>query len=159
MPALLISKIMQENRQTGSIFVRRGILGSEDVFLDDTATCPISNEEVMAAITSNIPDFEFVDNMRPDTIGEMILRPGDPRDTVVVDYNFIRVLTCKKTSGSQKIAALVLIAVTIGHEIAHVLEFKCLRGGRLKSDGSYCWRSWSCLGVPEVRSGHSPGVR
>ena len=136
-PALyLLSKIIREKSQTWAIFVQRKILGSQDVFLDDTAVCPVSNEEVISAITSNIPDFEFTDRMHLDTIGETNLRPGLPRDLVVLDYNLIQVLTSSGTSSSRKIAALVLIAVTIGHEIAHILEFRCLRGGLLNSDGT-----------------------
>ena len=70
--------------------------------LDDTAACPILNEEVMAAITSNIPDFEFTDHMRPGTIGETNLQPEIPRGLVVIDYNIARVLASSKPRAAER---------------------------------------------------------
>lgn len=52
-----------------------------------------------------------------------------------MDYNLIRLLKDPASRDSQKVAALFFLAVSLGHELAHVLEFRCVCKGKLRSDG------------------------
>ncbi|KAJ5085026.1 hypothetical protein N7532_009797 [Penicillium argentinense] len=137
-PALLLtSRIITQCSQTFALFVRRRHPGSPDAWLGADAELELSKEEITLCIQRTIPNIDFDPDMDPDSssFATTTLFPDRPSDLIIVDYNLIRLLKNSASSNSQKMAGLVFLAVLLAHELAHVLEFRSIRAGRLRSDG------------------------
>ncbi|OXV12212.1 hypothetical protein Egran_00027 [Elaphomyces granulatus] len=131
---LLISRIILQCWETFGLFVRRESPGSSDVFLGADAELKLPKDEVIACIKSVLPDIDFDPDMsvNASSFAETRLLPDSKTDLIVLDYNLVRLL--KSTSShSQKLSGLLYLAVLIGHELAHTLEFRSIRKGKLVS--------------------------
>ena len=97
----------------------------------------LPTEEIIQSIQRVIPDIDFDPDMNSNSssFAITILFPERPLDLIVVDYNILRLLKNSASYHSQKTAGLVFLAVLLAHELAHVLEFRNIRGGKLRSDG------------------------
>ena len=130
---LLISRIILQCWETFGIFVRRETAGSSDMFLGVDAELKLPKDEVIACIKSTLPDIDFDPDMANfSAFAETRLLPDSKQDLIVLDYGLVRLL--KSTSShSQKLSGLLYLAVLIGHELAHTLEFRSIRKGKLVS--------------------------
>ncbi|KAL4784395.1 hypothetical protein BJX76DRAFT_221182 [Aspergillus varians] len=133
---LLISRVIMQRSSSFSIFVRRRDAGQEDVFLDSDAELEVSNQETIDNIKWHIPDVEFDPDMASNSpsFAQTILHPKSTSDLITLDYDFIRLLKAPTAHDTQRLAALFFLAILLGHEMAHVLEFRCVHAGQLRND-------------------------
>lgn len=136
---LLLSRIIIQCWESFTVFVRRQRPGlfPPDEFLDADTELALSKDETIGYIKNVIPDIEF----NPDrhyyysnsaaVFAETVLCPKAASDRISVDYNIVRLLRDPTCSHSRKLAGLVFLAVLLGHGLAHVLEFRSIRGGQL----------------------------
>ncbi|PWY88281.1 hypothetical protein BO70DRAFT_178548 [Aspergillus heteromorphus CBS 117.55] len=131
---LLISRIILHHWASYSVFLRRKQPDDNDIFITEDHLVDVTKDEVVRSIQNLIPDFDFNPDMNigSSCCAETALRPDSPRDLVVLNYDLISVLLSIR-SDNAKISALVFLAVCIGHGIAHVLEFRMIRGGKLNA--------------------------
>jgi hypothetical protein len=125
--------LMTENEAL-IVDTKRESPGSSDVFLGADAELKLPKDEVIACIKSVLPDIDFDPDMsvNASSFAETRLLPDSKTDLIVLDYNLVRLL--KSTSShSQKLSGLLYLAVLIGHELAHTLEFRSIRKGKLVS--------------------------
>ncbi|KAE8146961.1 hypothetical protein BDV25DRAFT_43161 [Aspergillus avenaceus] len=132
---LLISRIINQHWECFAIFVRRRSTGHPDTWPVDVEL-ELPKDEIVGCIKSAIPDIDFDPDMQSDSssFAETILCPKAKSDLIILDYNIIRLLKDSTANHTQKLAGLVFLAVLLGHEIAHLLEFRRIRAGQLRSD-------------------------
>ncbi|KAJ5894014.1 hypothetical protein N7495_005705 [Penicillium taxi] len=136
-PALgLISRIILTRPSTFGIFVKRAEAGSEDVFLDDSTEIPVPDDEIITAIKTHMHFFELSSDPM-SSFSETIFNPKSTRDTVCLDYSLVEALHFENDGSNSKPPMLFFLAALIGHEIAHILEFRCIRSGRLNGDNAF----------------------
>ncbi|KAE8419816.1 hypothetical protein BDV36DRAFT_128091 [Aspergillus pseudocaelatus] len=136
-PALLLmSRIIIQRWESFGIFVRRRHSGLPDIWLDADVELELSRDETIGCIKNAIPDIDFDLDMHPNSspFAETTLCPKAMSDLITLDYNIIRLLKDLTSTHNQKLAGLVFLAVLLGHELAHVLEFRSIRAGQLCSD-------------------------
>ncbi|PYI00087.1 hypothetical protein BO71DRAFT_436902 [Aspergillus ellipticus CBS 707.79] len=136
-PALLpASRLIIHRWDSYIVFIRRHQPDDNDVFITEDHREIVTKEEVMAKIQEFVPSIELDPDMYPESSGYAmtVLYPGRAHDLVVLDYNLISVLLSSKTYDSNKIAAMVVLAVLLGHEMAHILEFRGIRKAHLDNN-------------------------
>lgn len=137
-PALrLISRIILDQWDSYSVLVKRRQAGDSDTFLNEDTRVSLTKDQVIENIKGSIPNIEFDPRMDANSsdFATTILCPENLRDVVVLDYTLIRLLKHLMICDNQKLAGLLFTAILIGHELAHVLEFRNIRQGRLQVNG------------------------
>ena len=137
-PALLLSsRIIIQCWESLRIFVRRQPHIPAEGWLDSDGELELSKDEVIGEVKNVLPDIDFDPDMKQNScsFAQTTLRPNAASDSIVIDYNLIRLLRDHGSRDSQRLAALFFLAVLLCHELAHVLEFRCVREGRLRPDG------------------------
>ncbi|KAE8352719.1 hypothetical protein BDV28DRAFT_134607 [Aspergillus coremiiformis] len=131
-----MSRIIIQCWESFGIFIRRRDSDFPDMWLDAGVELDLSKEEIIECIKNAIPDIDFDPDIHPNSssFAETVLRPKMMSDLVILDYNIIRLLKDSASTYSQKLAGLTFLAVLLGHELAHVLEFRSIRAGQLRSD-------------------------
>jgi hypothetical protein len=68
----------------------------------------LSKEEVVRQIRNFMPDIDFDPELNSASAESAYttLRPNSPTDTIVLDYNIVRLLRDKNSKDTSKIAAL-----------------------------------------------------
>lgn len=134
---LLVSRIISQFWEFFAVFVRRQRLGSLNEFFDANVEMALSKDETIGYIKNFIPGIEFNPDMHSNcsVFAETVLYPKAISDRISVDYNIVRLLRSPTSSHSQKLAGLVFLAVSLGHGLAHVLEFRSIQSCQLRSDG------------------------
>lgn len=130
-PALvLVSRIIFERWDVYKVFIRRCREGGADEL-------GLSKEEVVGRIRGALPDIDFDSGMRSNSnlFASALLCPEARTDQIILDYSLVRLLKSTTASHGQKLAGLLYLAILVGHEIAHILEFRNIRGGQLRLDG------------------------
>ncbi|KAI2723332.1 hypothetical protein CBS147318_263 [Penicillium roqueforti] len=115
-PALLLISRIILDRPSNLGFARRRDTGAQDVFVDREAELCLPDEEIIDLVKKHIPDLELDPDMSANfsSYGETILRPELPSD--------------------MKMAGLLLLATSLGHKMAHILEFRCIRACKLRTE-------------------------
>ncbi|KAJ5800115.1 uncharacterized protein N7518_002183 [Penicillium psychrosexuale] len=133
---LLISRMILDRPSTLAIFARRRDIGAQDVFVDTDAELPLPNEEIINLVRKHIPNIELDPDMSKNSslYGETTLRRESSSDMVTLDYSLVQLLKSQSTTQSQKMAGLLLLATVLGHEMAHILEFRCIRACKFRAD-------------------------
>ncbi|EGC47131.1 conserved hypothetical protein [Histoplasma capsulatum var. duboisii H88] len=137
-PALLLaSRIIIQRWESFRIFVRRQHRNPTEGWLDSDGELELSKDEVISWVKNVIPNIDFDPEMEPNSrpFAETSLRPDAASDLIVLDYNLIRLLRNPGHRDSQKLVGLFFLAVLLCHELAHILEFRCIHGGKLRPDG------------------------
>ncbi|KAK2741735.1 hypothetical protein FQN55_008235 [Onygenales sp. PD_40] len=138
-PALfLASQMITQRWKCLQIFVHRLPNDpTDDDWLDSDKELEISQHEVTSMLKSVMPEIEFSPDIEPNSgsFAQTSLRPDMPSDLIILDYNLIRLLNDKMSRDNQRLAALVILAISLCHQLAHILEFRCIRKGRLRPDG------------------------
>ncbi|PGG95882.1 hypothetical protein GX51_08089, partial [Blastomyces parvus] len=137
-PALLLaSRIIIQHWASLRIFVRRQHHCPTEAWLDTNEELELSKDEVICQVKNVMPDIDFDPEMEMNScsFAQTTLRPNVTSDLIVLDYNLIRLLKDRALRDSQKLAGLFFLAVLLCHELAHVLEFRCIHEGKLRPDG------------------------
>lgn len=138
-PALrLISRIILDHWSSYSVLIKRRQPGDSETFLNEDTRVSLTSEQAIESIKESIPYIEFDPQMDASSSSDFattILRPEHLRDVVVLDYTLIRLLKHSTVGDNQKLAALLFTAILIGHGLAHVLEFRHVRQGKLQANG------------------------
>lgn len=110
--------------------------GSEYTLLAESAEIHVPSEDIIEAIKKHIHLFE----LDPDIMSgfsETAFKPNSAQDIVCLNHSLIRVLRREDDDSNPKVTMLFLLAALIGYEIAHVLEFRCIRSGRLNGENAF----------------------
>ncbi|OJD15153.1 hypothetical protein AJ78_04578 [Emergomyces pasteurianus Ep9510] len=138
-PALLLaSRMIIQRWESFQIFIkRRPNNPTTEEWLDSDNELELSQNEVISRVKSVMPQIDFHPDLETNsnTFAQTTLHPEATSDSIVLDYNLIRILRDRGSKDSQRLAALFFISVLLCHELAHVLEFRCIREGRLRPDG------------------------
>ncbi|KAK2809082.1 hypothetical protein FQN50_004135 [Emmonsiellopsis sp. PD_5] len=138
-PALLLaSQMIIQRWKCLQIFVQRLPNDpTEDGWLDSDKELELSRQEVTNMVKSVMPEIEFHRGLEPnsDSFAQTTLRPDMPSDLIVLDYNLVRLLRDRMSRDNQRLAALFILGISLCHHLAHVLEFRYIRKGRLRPDG------------------------
>ena len=126
-PALLLaSRILLDCWPTFRPYIRRKVSPDDSSALSET--------EVLIAIRKVIPIIEFIAGkfQKGSMMGstDTLYGPRSKTDRLLIDYAFVGVLMSPNALHSQKLAALVYIAVLICNGMAHILEYRTIFGGR-----------------------------
>ena len=130
---LLASRIILSKPQTFNLFVARkchqGFVETEDII-------HLELETLISRIRECIPNVDMDPDMsaRGEEYGMTQLLPNEERDLLLIDYTLIKAVLGGE-SGKKRTTALAYIAILLCHELAHVLEFRCIRNGSFREDG------------------------
>jgi hypothetical protein len=134
-PALLLaSRIILHFPQNFAMFIARRSNISDYVTREDIV--PTSSEAIISIIRSVIPDIDVDSDMskRTEKYAMTYLQPSQSKDLIMLDARLIVAVMSPSFTPLCKTMALFVLAVCICHNIAHVLEFRCIRGGKLNDD-------------------------
>ncbi len=134
-PALLLaSRIILHFPQNFAMFIARRSNISDYVTREDIV--PTSSEAIISIIRSVIPDIDVDSDMskRTEQYAMTYLQPSQSKDLIMLEARLIVAVMSPSFTPLCKTMALFVLAVCICHNIAHVLEFRCIRGGKLNDD-------------------------
>jgi len=106
-------------------------------YVEDEDQLTLSHEESMMLILQWMPDIDIDPDISDrDGIFYTSLRPSGKCDVLLMDYSLIQLIRSTSVKDSVRVTALVTLAALIGHGISHSLEFRCIRNGLLRQDGT-----------------------
>ena len=135
-PALLLaSRMLLGMPQTFSMFIERK--KSESGYVEEEDIVPRDSDYIRGVIRSFIPDIDIDPDMskRSEEYAMTYLQPIGSHDLLLLDYSLVEAIRDPWLADRRKTAALFFMAVLICHEMAHILEFRSIRGGQLGTSG------------------------
>ncbi|KAL9120365.1 MAG: hypothetical protein Q9187_003082 [Circinaria calcarea] len=132
---LLASRMLLGLPQTFAMVIERKTTKQD--YVEEEDVVPKQSDDIRNIIRSVIPDIDIDPDMsaRPEEYAMTYLDPSKAHDLVVLDSNLVKAVRDPGTTRCRKTAALFTIAVLVCHEIAHILEFRSVRKGKLMPSG------------------------
>lgn len=132
---LLASKFILELPQTFAMVIARRAAKENYVTEDDIL--PRDSDEIQKVIRSIIPDVDIDPDMseRSEEYAMTYLESSKGKDLLTLDSHLITAVLNPANSLMSKRLALFTIAFLLCHELAHILEFRCIRQSRFTASG------------------------